>query len=131
MYFSEEACQCKNQSPKKTSIFWKPAWLSIMHKIAIRLPFSVFPVFQANLQLVSARSLNFVLYLIGSDLLVKIYRVQRCPEQPNQQMLPQVQWKKFKMFLVHMKSLQAQTKNKTQKPTIKGTITPKYVYALH
>ena len=34
-----------------------------------------------------------MLYLIGSDPLVKIYRIPRCPEQPNQQKLPQAQLK--------------------------------------
>ena len=75
----------------------------------------VFPVFQASLQLVSARSLKIVLFLIGSDLQVKIYRVPRWPDQPKLQKLPQAQLKRFKLNLVHMKSLQAQTKNKTQK----------------
>ena len=43
------------------------------------------------------------------------YRVPRYQEQQNQQKLPQAQLKRFKMNLVHMKSLQAQTKNKSQK----------------
>ena len=42
-------------------------------------------MFPAILQLVPARSLKIVLYLIGSDLLVKIYRVPRCPDQPKPQ----------------------------------------------
>ena len=40
-------------------------------QIAIRLPFTVFPVFQTNLQLFPSRSLNIVLCLIGSDLQAK------------------------------------------------------------
>ena len=42
-------------------------------QIAIRMPFPVFPVFQASVQLVPARSLNVMFYLIGSDPLLKIY----------------------------------------------------------
>ena len=56
-----------------------------------------------------------MLYLIRSDLLMKIYTVPRCPEQQNQQKLPQPRLKRFEMNLAHMNSLQAQTKNKTQK----------------
>ena len=39
----------------------------------------------------------------------------RCPNQQNQQKHLQVQLKRFKKNLAHMKSLQAQNKNKTQK----------------
>ena len=71
MYFLEEASYCKIQSPKKTTTCLKSTQLGILHKSAIRLPFPVYPVFQANLQLVPARNLNIVLFLLGSDLIVK------------------------------------------------------------
>ena len=51
-------------------------------QIAIRLTFPVFPVFfQASLQLVPARSLNIVLYLIGSDLPASKYL--QSPKMPR------------------------------------------------
>ena len=93
----------------------KSAWLSILHKIAIRLPFPVFPVIQANLQLVPARNLNIALYLIGGDLLVKSTEYQDAQNNKTNKSFTQAQLKRFEMNPVHMKSLQAQTKNKTQK----------------
>ena len=58
-------------SPKKTSTCLKSVHLNILHKFAIRLPFPVSSVIQANLHLVPARNLNIVLYLFGSDLLAQ------------------------------------------------------------
>ena len=91
-----------------------PPW-ALCAKLSSDCPFLCFHFFQGSLQLVPARCLHFVLYLIRHDLPVKIYRAPGYPEQPNQEKLPQVWQKRFKMNLVHMKSLQAQTKNKTQK----------------
>ena len=71
MFFLEEVCKRKIQSPKKTSTFLKSVQLSILHKFVIRLPVPVFPVIQANLQLVSARSYWNLLYIFGSDLLAQ------------------------------------------------------------
>ena len=76
MYFLEQACECRNQSPKKTSTCLKSARLSIYTKLPSHYHFLCFHYFQASLQLVPARSLNIVLYLLGSDLLVKFTEFQ-------------------------------------------------------
>ena len=73
------------------------------HQIAISC---VSSFLQATLQLVPARSLKIVLYLIVSDLIANIYKDQRCSEQTSQWKLPQAQLKRFKMNLANMKGLQ-------------------------
>ena len=78
-------------------------------KFAIRLLFPVFSVFQATLQLVSARIYKCVVSTWKRFVSTK-YRVPRCPEQ---QKLPHMQLTKIKKNPVHMKSPQAQTKNKS------------------
>ena len=101
--------------PRRPVPVWHlPSW-AFCAKCAIRLPFPVFPVIQANLQLLQDRNLNVVLYLLGSDLLAQSTESQYAQNNKIQQKLSQVQLKRFKMKLVHMKNLQAQTKNKTQK----------------
>ena len=56
LYFLKETCKSRIQSPKKIGTCLKSAQLSILHKFAIRLPFPVFTVLQANLQFVPVRS---------------------------------------------------------------------------
>ena len=87
------------------------AFCANCHQIAI----SCVPVFQANSQLVPARNLNIVFYQIGSDLLVKSTESLDAQNNKTNKGFPQAQLKRFKMNPAHMKSIQAQTKNKTQK----------------
>ena len=83
-----------------------------MCKLAIRLLFPMFPVIQATLQLVSARIYQFVVSAWKRHARAK-YRVPRCPEQLKPHNISKVQWKKCNKNQAHMKSPQAQTKNKT------------------
>ena len=65
--------------PKRSLPVWNLPSPAFCTNLPSDCNFLCFQFFQANLQLVPARSLNIVFYLIGSDLLVKIYRVPRCP----------------------------------------------------
>ena len=56
-----------------------------------------------------------MLILLGSDLLVQSTESQDAQNNKTSKGFPQVQQKRFKMNIAHMKSLQAQTKHKTQK----------------
>ena len=54
LYFLEEACQWKIQSPKMISTFLRFVHVHILVIFTSRVVFSVFPIFQSTLQFVSA-----------------------------------------------------------------------------
>ena len=101
--------------PRRPVPVWNlPSW-AFCTQLPSDCHFLCFQFFQASFKLVPTRSLKFVLYLIGSDLLVEIYRVPRCPEQQKPAKASTSTTEKTQDEYSHMKSLQAQTKNKTQK----------------
>ena len=105
LYFLEEACQWKIQSPKKMCICLRSAHVHVVIIFTIRVVFSVFPIFQVTLQLASAKGCVQSLVSTQKSPVTEKYRVPRCLKQPH---LHHMQWTivNVKMIPVPMKSHQ-------------------------